>query len=156
MNDFIDVKLAFSNYIHNIADVIYRYINGSTLKKIWIFPLFLLILILEFATFPIALVGAFARLIVMALVSISEDRAPMFYTFFVIFIELFLLYYVIFVVLLGLYALFNLMSNGVGTANYNVNADEFVGRTIANERKDYEEPKKEEDNIYIINDENFK
>ena len=156
MNDYIDVKLAFSNYIHNIADVIYRYINNDTLKKVLIFPLFFIILVLEAAIFPVALVGAIARWIVVFLFQVSEDRAPMFYTFFVVFIEFFLLYYLMFVILLGLYALFNLASNGIGKESYEINADEFVSRNIEKSIKEKEEIKENEDNIYVINDDNYK
>ena len=37
MNDFIDVKLGFMSYIHNIADLTYRYINNGALKKTLLF-----------------------------------------------------------------------------------------------------------------------
>ena len=74
MNDFIDVKLAFSNYIHNIADVVYRYVNNGGLKKVLIFPLFLIILLLEISLFPIALIGAMAKWIIYLLRIVYQFR----------------------------------------------------------------------------------
>lgn len=157
MNDFIDVKLAFSNYIHNIADVVYRYVNNGGLKKALIFPLFLIILLLEISLFPIALIGAMAKWIIYLLVSLTEDRSSMLYVFVIIFVEFFLLYYVMFVILILFYKLFDLMSNGLGRANYEYDADEFVSqhelkRDLENNR-DVEEKKEE---IYVINDEDYK
>ena len=155
MNDFIDVKLSFSNYIHNIADVIYRYINGSVLRKILIFPLFLIILLLEICLFPIALVGAIAKWIIYLFVSLTEDRSNMLWVFVVIFIEFFALYYIMFVILLLLYKLFNLASYGVGKANYEYNADEFVRRNEYH-NNDEKQDNSNEDNVYVINDEEYK
>ncbi|MCR5308395.1 MAG: hypothetical protein K6E24_05325 [bacterium] len=157
MNDFIDVKLAFSNYIHNIADVVYRYVNNGGLKKVLIFPLFLIILLLEISLFPIALIGAIAKWIIYLLVSLTEDRSSMLYVFVIMFVEFFLLYYVMFVILILFYKLFDLMSNGLGRANYEYDADEFVSqhelkRDLENNR-DVEEKKEE---IYVINDEDYK
>jgi len=161
MNDFIDVKLAFSNYIHNIADVCYRYINNGALKKTLIFPLFLIILILEISIFPIALLGAIAKWIVYFIVSVSDDRAPMFYTLFVIFIELFLLYYVVFAFLILFYWLFELMSNGLGKANYNLDADNFVAQHEYKSHTDMnsefgEKQKENNDELYVINTDEYK
>lgn len=158
MNDYIDVKLAFSNYIHNIVDVIYRYINNSTLKKVLIFPLFLLILLLEFVLFPLALVGAIARLLVGLLYSISEDRAPIFYTLLVIFVELFLLYYAAFAILWLAYKLFFLVSRGVGASAYNdtdsyVTQFEYAERAKPEHHEEKQQEKHEE--VYVINDENY-
>lgn len=157
MNDFIDVKLAFSNYIHNIADVVYRYVNNGGLKKVLIFPLFLIILLLEISLFPIALIGAMAKWIIYLLVSLTEDRSSMLYVFVIIFVEFFLLYYVMFVILILFYKLFDLMSNGLGRANYEYDADEFVSqhelKRDLEKNRDVEEKKEE---IYVINDEDYK
>ncbi|MBP5446248.1 MAG: hypothetical protein J6Y28_08770 [Acholeplasmatales bacterium] len=157
MNDYIDVKLAFSNYIHNIVDVIYRYINNSTLKKVLILPLFIIILLLEFILFPLALVGALARLLVGLLYSVSEDRAPIFYTLLVIFVELFLLYYAAFAILWLLYKLFNLASRGVGASAY-TDADSYVNQFdyVEREKKEPQKNKQEkQEEVYVINDENY-
>lgn len=161
MNDFIDVKIAFSNYLHNIADLIYRFINNSSLKKVLIFPLFFILLVLEIAIFPIALLGAIAKWIVYFVVSVSDDRAPMFYTLFVIFIELFLLYYIVFVILLFFYWIFGLMSNGLGKANNEYNADEFITQyeyknSVQNDNVDSEKNEKNNDEVYVINTDEYK
>jgi hypothetical protein len=157
MNDFIDVKLAFSNYIHNIADVVYRYVNNGGLKKVLIFPLFLIILLLEISLFPIALIGAMAKWIIYLLVSLTEDRSSMLYVFVIIFVEFFLLYYLMFVILILFYKLFDLRSNGLGRANYEYDADEFVSqhelKRGLEKNRDVEEKKEE---IYVINDEDYK
>ena len=158
MNDFIDVKLSFSNYIHNIADVIYRYINNGGLKKVLIFPLFLIILVFEICLFPIAIVGAIAKWIITLLVYLTEDRTQILYVLIVIFVELFILYYVMFVILLLFYKLFNLMSNGVGKANNEYNADEFVASHIQNNMSEDSSNNSEtnKDTVYIIDSEDYK
>ena len=160
MNDFIDVQLAFTNYIHNIADVIIRYINNeSGLKKVLVFPLFLLILLLEISLFPIALIGAIAKWIITLIVYLTDDRAPsLLYAMVVIFIEFFALYYIVFAILMLFYKLFDFMSNGLGKADYEVNADDFIRNYEMNEkRKEIDdingdlEQNKTEDGVYIIN-----
>jgi len=158
MNDYIDVKLAFSNYIHNIADVIYRYINNDTLKKVLIFPLFILILALEIAIFPIALVGAIAKWMITLVVWLTEDRAQsLLYFLVVVFIELFLLYYVAFAILMLFYKLFNLLSNGLGRADYEANADEYIAtHTMKKEEETSSEVKKNSDEVYVIDIDDYK
>ena len=158
MNDFIDVKLAFSNYIHNIADVIYRYINNGTLKKVLIFPLFLLILLLEISLFPLALVGAIAKWLITLVVWLTEDRSQtLLYFLVVVFIELFLLYYLMFVILILFYKLFNLMSNGLGKANYETNADEYIAAHAMKQDEDLRsETKNNSEEVYVIDVDDYK
>ena len=165
MNDFIDVKLGFMSYIHNIADLTYRYINNGALKKTLLFPLFIILLLCEIAIFPIALIGAVIKWAVYFLVSVSDDRAPMLYTLIVLFAEFFILYYVVFAILIVFYKLFDLVSNGLGKANYELNADEFIAQ---HEYKDNSESKynspyqnnenniKDNSEIFVINTDDFK
>lgn len=161
MNDFIDVKLGFMNYIHNIADLIYRYINNRALKKALLFPLFLILLIFEIAIFPIALIGAVIKWAVYFLVSVSEDRAPMLYTLIVLFAEFFILYYVVFAILMAFYKLFDLVSNGLGKANYEINADDFIAQheyknNNLGKEQNVEKSDETENGIYVINTDDFK
>ena len=161
MNDFIDVKLGFMNYIHNIADLIYRYINNGALKKTLLFPLFLILLICEIAIFPIALIGAVIKWAVYFLVSVSEDRAPMLYTLIVLFAEFFILYYVVFAILIVFYKLFDLVSNGLGKANYEINANDFIAQheyknNNLEKEQNVEKSDETENGIYVINTDDFK
>jgi len=158
MNDFIDVKLAFSNYVHNIAAVIYRYINNGALKKVLIFPLFILILILEISLFPLALVGAIAKWLITLVVWLTDDRTPaLLYAMVILFVEVFALYYLAFIILIAFYKLFDLMSNGLGKANYSENADDFVrmNEGCLNEEKE-EEKQNKNDEIYVIETSDYK
>lgn len=162
MNDFIDVKLGFSNYINNISDLVYRFVNNEVLKKVLIFPLFIILLILEVCLFPVALVGAIAKWLISLIVYLTEDRTQFLYVLIVLFIELFALYYIMFVILLLLYKIFNLVSNGVGKANYEYNADEYVAmHTNSNFNEDKDDNKddnkeKPKENIYVIDSEEYK
>ena len=123
-----------------------------------IFPLFILILALEIAIFPVALVGAIAKWMITLVVWLTEDRAQsLLYFLVVVFIELFLLYYLMFVILILFYKLFNLMSNGLGKANYETNADEFIAAyAMKNEEESKSEAKKNNDEVYVIDIDEYK
>lgn len=155
MNDFIDVKLGFLEYVHNVANVIYRYINNSVLKKVLIFPLFLIILLLELSIFPVALVGAIIKWIIVLVVDLTEDNTKALWILIVMFIELFALYYILFFILWMLYKVFDFMSYGVGKGNYDVDMTDFSDiEETSNNEKNYDNSKKED--IYVINEEAYK
>ena len=166
MNDFIDVKLAFSEYIHNVTGIVYRYINNGALKKVLIFPLFLLLFLLELSLFPIALVGAIVKWMITFLVWTTEDKSQsLLYVLIALFVEFFILYYVLFATLILFYKLFNLMSNGLGKADYETNADEYVAQhdfsknVEKNSMKTYDKPTSDENNpseVYVINTDEYK
>lgn len=155
MNDFIDVKLGFLEYVHNVANVIYRYINNSVLKKVLIFPLFLIILLLELSIFPVALVGAIIKWIIVLVVDLTEDNTKALWILIVMFIELFALYYILFFIMWMLYKVFDFMSYGVGKENYDVDMTDFSNiEETSNNEKNNDNSKKED--IYVINEEAYK
>ena len=72
--------------------------------------------------------------------------------------------YVIFAILILFYKLFELVSNGLGRSDYDVNADDFIAQheykdNSESKYKDYDQNKenssKNESEIYVINTDNF-
>ena len=153
MNEFARDLFSISAYLNHLQIILSRYTSKSTILKIVLFPLFLLCLIfLIIAITPVFAVGLLVKLFFEILIDDLVDKGSGFAMLaYIVFIEFFLLMYVILLLELILYGLLKLMSLGLGkTINEGPVEDMVKYNTIKKEEE------KETDNIYVIDDENFK
>ena len=153
MNEFARDLFSISTYLNHLQIILSRYTSKSTILKIVLFPLFLLCLIfLIIAITPVFAVGLLVKLFFEILIDDLIDKGSGFAMLaYIVFIEFFLLMYVILLLELILYGLLKLMSLGLGkTINEGPVEDMVKYNTIKKEEE------KETDNIYVIDDENFK
>ena len=153
MNEFARDLVSISAYLNHLQIILSRYTSKSTILKIVLFPLFLLCLIfLIIAITPVFAVGLLVKLFFEILIDDLVDKGSGFAMLaYIVFIEFFLLMYVILLLELILYGLLKLMSLGLGkTINEGPVEDMVKYNTIKKEEE------KETDNIYVIDDENFK
>ena len=151
MNEFISDILSLRYYIEQLQVILGRYASKSIGLKIALSLLFVLCLVFWIAMLPIVLVGLLVRLLFDILINDILDKGGFFVLIaYVVFMEFFLLLYVCFGIELLFYGIIKLLALGLGkTINerpveriYKLNTDK---------------PKEEKtDEIYVINDDNFK
>ena len=153
MNEYARDLFSISTYLNCLQIILSRYTSKSTILKIVLFPLFLLCLVfLIIAITPVFLLGLLVKLFFEILIDDLIDKGSGFAMLaYMVFIEFFLLMYVILLLELILYGLLKLMSLGLGKT---INEGPVEDMVKYNNTKKEEE--KETDNIYVIDDENFK
>ena len=152
MNDYARDLFSISTYINHLQIILSRYTSKSIGLKIVLFPLFLLCLVfLIIAITPVFALGLLVKLFFEILIDDLVDKGSGFAMLaYMVFIEFFLLMYVILLLELILYGLLKLMSLGLGKTINEGPVEEAI--RYNNTKKEEEE----KDNIYVIDDENFK
>ena len=151
MNEFIGDILSLRYYIDQLQIILNRYASKNIGLKIALSLLFILCLIFWISMLPIVLIGLLVKLLFDVLINDILDKGGFFVMIaYVAFMEFFILMYVCFALELLFYGIIILLALGLGkTINerpvekiYKLNTDK---------------PKEEKtDEIYVINDENFK
>lgn len=151
MNEFIGDILSLRYYIDQLQIILNRYASKNIGLKIALSLLFILCLIFWISMLPIVLIGLLVKLLFDVLINDILDKGGFFVMIaYVAFMEFFILMYVCFALELLFYGIIKLLALGLGkTINerpvekiYKLNTDK---------------PKEEKtDEIYVINDENFK
>lgn len=153
MNDYAKDLFSLSTYINHLQIILNRYLSKSIGLKIVLFPLFLLCLVfLIIAITPVMLIGLFVKLFFDILIDDLLDKGSGFAILaYMVFMEFFILMYLIFLLELILYGILKLLSLTLGRTMNEAPVENIVKY---NTTKKEEEEKQE--NIYVIDDENYK
>jgi len=149
MSDYIRDLFSLSTYLNYFQIIIGRYASKSTGMKILFFPLFLICLLFLFiAITPVFAIGFIVRLAFDLLIDDLIDKGTGFALLaYLVFMEFYVLMFLVLIMELILYGILKLLSLGLGKST-NEGPIEAI-YTVKNEEKD-------DSNIYVIDDANFK
>ena len=150
MNDYARDLFSLSTYINHLQIILSRYLSKNVGLKIALFPIFLLCLVfLLVAITPVFFLGLIVKLFFEILIDdLVEKGGAIAMVAYVVFMEFFLLMFIILGLEFILYSILKLLSLCLGKT-----ANEAPIETIykVNEKKE-----EKTDNIYVIDDEEFK
>lgn len=152
MNDYARDLFSISTYLNYLQTIISRYSSKSAGMKVLFFPLFLIcLLFLIVAITPVFAVGLLVKLFFDILIDDLIDKGSGFAMLaYMVFIEFFLLMFIILFLEFVLYGILKLMCLGLGKS---INEGPVEAMVKYNNTKKEEE---KEENIYVIDDENYK
>lgn len=151
MSEVVEDKLSLRNFLGHIQSFLDRYASNEGIKKVLLFPLLLLCFILLFGLIgPMMILSIIVLLVFKVIDSMTDNGGIMLYLPILLFFEFYILLYVLFLYFLIVYGIIDLLALGLGKTIYDVPGDRIM--------KPNREPKKEEntENIYVINDEDYK
>ena len=151
MSEVVEDKLSIRNFLAHIQTFLDRYASNQGIKKVLLFPLLVLCFILLFGLIgPMMILSVIVLLVFRLIDSITDKGGFMMYLPIFLFFEFYILLYVLFLYFLIIYGIIDLAALGLGKTIYDVPGDRIM--------KPNNEPRKEEktENIYVINDEDFK
>ena len=151
MSEVVEDKLSLRNFLGHIQSFLDRYASNEEIKKVLLFPLLLLCFILLFGLIgPMMILSIIVLLVFKVIDSMTDKGGIMLYLPILLFFEFYILLYVLFLYFLIVYGIIDLLALGLGKTIYDVPGDRIM--------KPNREPKKEEntENIYVINDEDYK
>ena len=151
MSEIVEDKLSIRNFLSHIQSFIDRYASHEGVKKVLLFPVFILCFVLLFVLIGPMMVLSIIVLLVFRLIdSITDKGGFMMYLPILLFFEFYILLYVLFLYFLIAYGIIDLLALGLGKTIYETN----VNKVGLHNNTPKESEKKE--NIYVIDDENFK